>query len=218
MNPGKFLKKISPKPYLIPEDFDFTGRWDTLLRIARAICPGFEIDDYNKEIYENGVKYFAGDPACKYDLSKGLYFFGPVGVGKTLFFKIFESINEAIKSQNNYRRISINKLIDGFSRNGYIYFSDSGITPSSYPYSRNHILLDDLGQSAGIIKHFGSEINVIAEFIQRRYYAYTDYFYLTHITSNIEPEEIQPQYGDFIASRMREMFNVILFPGKDRRK
>lgn len=218
MNPGEFLKNISPKPYLITEDIDFAGRWETLLRIARAICPEFEINDQNRAIYENGVKYFAGDPSCKYDLRKGLYFFGPVGVGKTVYFKIFEALNVAIRSQNNYQRISINELIDGFSSSGYKYFSDSGITPSFYSRSVKHILLDDLGQSSGIIKHFGSEINVIAEFIQRRYYAYTENYHLTHITSNIQPAKIKPEYGDFIASRMREMFNIVLFPGDDRRK
>ena len=87
MNPGEFLKNISPKPYLITEDIDFAGRWETLLRIARAICPEFEINDQNRAIYENGVKYFAGDPSCKYDLRKGLYFFGPVGVGKLFTLK-----------------------------------------------------------------------------------------------------------------------------------
>jgi DNA replication protein DnaC len=222
MTRTEFLEAISPRPRLEHVEYDFTIRWDSFLRIAKRVCPDFVIDDKNRTIYEDACKYFAADEKCSWDLNKGLYLVGPPGVGKTLFFKIFFNLNRApgINSNNNFKILTVNDIVDGYSIDGPEYWKKSGINavPEGSYINANHVFIDDLGQNARFAAYYGNTIDVIAELIQRRYYAFTDNFVLTHASSNIDPAEIKGTFGQFTSSRMREMFNVILFSGEDRRK
>ena len=229
MEKESFLNELTPKPYLVPDDkdYDFPKRYESLIEIAKTICPSFELTDENKAIYENGIKYFAADETCTWSLKKSLYLFGRVGVWKTLFFKIFRALNLGTYSHNNFNVLNVNNLVEGFAKAGYEYFSTVGFTGHGNSGRGNpvygfqmpaHLLLDDLGQSAKSTSHFGSNTNVLNEFIQRRYIHYTDSFRLTHISSNLDPSNIKKEYGEFVASRLREMCNIIVFPGQDKRK
>lgn len=225
MDASEFLEQIRPVSYLEYSEYDWDLRLDSFNRIAKAICPGFIISDENKEIYYETIKFFAADDSCKYNLKKGLYVCGKVGVGKTMYFKIFNALNQALKSPNGFISLTVNNLIDGFAKEGHRYFSISGITPGEFQKRTNgywrrppHILIDDLGQSAKKVNYFGSGLNVVEDFLQRRYYAYTDFFTLTHVSTNLVPNKINSEYGEFISSRLREMMNIIVFPGEDKRK
>lgn len=226
MGKEDFLNQIKPKPYLISKEYDFKTRYESLMEIAPVICPGFEISNEQQSIYENAVKYFSGDASGEFDLRKGLYIYGRIGSGKTLFFKILNTLNRATGSGNDFNIITINDLVDGIAREGYKYFSLSGITLSGSgfnPHSVNnmwirHMLIDDMGQGVSSVKYFGSEVNVIRDFFQRRYCSFTESAALTHVATNIPPDKIKEEYGEFISSRMREMFNIIAFPGEDKRK
>jgi len=226
MEKEEFLNQIKPKPYLINKEYDFQKRYESLLEIAGVICPGFNISKEQQNIYENAVKYFSGDDSCEFDLKKGLYIYGRIGNGKTLFFKLLNTLNKAVWSGNDFNILTINDLVDGIAREGYKYFSLSGITLSGDGLNLKnvnniwirHMLIDDMGQGVSSIRYFGSEVNVIRDFFQRRYCAFTDCSALTHVATNIPPAEIKEEYGEFISSRMREMFNIIAFPGEDKRK
>jgi DNA replication protein DnaC len=221
-----FLNDLRPLPYLEPDEkYEFQSRMITLMRIATAVCPNFELGLDNRSIYENTVRYFAADASGVFDIKKGLYVYGPVGIGKTLYFKIFEALNRALMSPNKYNFLTITDIADGVGNNGLKYFQESGITPGGSIKHINlhwrrpsHIMIDDLGKTAVYANHYSNRYNIVEEIIRRRYYVYTDKFSLTHISTNMEPKEIDPCYGNYVASRMREMFNIILFPGKDRRK
>jgi hypothetical protein len=218
---SKFLNEIRPIPYLeFSEPYDFDKRMESFLSISKTLCPDFQIDKDNKEIYENTVKYFAADETGKYNIRKGLYVYGSTGVGKTLYFKIFYELNRALDSKNNFKILNICDLIDGITSEGSKYFASSHITPNKNTLWRQpeHILIDDLGQSEEIASYFGNNINVAVEFIRRRHYAYVDQFTLTHVATNLKPSDIEKKYGKYLKSRMVEMFNVIFFQGKDRRK
>jgi hypothetical protein len=156
-----------------------------------------------------------------------LYVYGAYGVGKTVYFKIFKALNRAIDSPNNFKILRVTDLIDGVSHEGYQYFLNSGVIPAKGSGSRanaywdnqaDHFLIDDMGQSERFANNYGNKIDVVIAFLQRRYYAYTDCFALTHCSTNLIPSEIESEYGEAINSRMREMFNIILFPGEDKRK
>lgn len=223
MKPEELYKDIIPRPRLVYKDYDFALRWDTFQRIAKKICPEFKIDDNNKQIYQEACKYFAADETCIYDLNKGLYVYGDIGVGKTLFFRIFSAVTRAVDSVNTFRILTVNNIIDGYSARGPEYWIYSKINPVdsnhvSFGEKPVHVFIDDMGQSARVASYFGNNIDVVASLIQRRYYAFTENFVLTHASSNISPDKIIKEYGQFTSSRMREMFNVILFPGSDKRK
>lgn len=227
MNASKLLNEIKPIPYLeYCGEYDFDARMEmTLMRIARILCPNFQIDDNNRAIYENTIRYFAGDETGKYNIKKGLFVYGANGVGKSFYFKIFHELNRAVDSPNNFKILSVCDLIDGVASEGPKYFTNSQISPIGSKGNYNlcwikppHILLDDLGQSEETASYFGNSINVAVEFIRRRYYAYVDHYSLTHCTTNLIPGTIEKKYGKYIQSRMNEMFNIIFFPGEDRRK
>lgn len=226
MDAETFLNEIRPGPYLEYRDYDFEKRLESFTTIAGTICPGFSISKEDREIYEQAIKYFAADKSCKYPLDKGLFFYGPVGVGKTLLFKILHLLNRGTQSSNSFRILTVNDLIDGITESGQGFWNTSRITSSGYRNDANryitnkpqHLLLDDLGQSARIAFHYGNSIDVITAFIQRRYIEYTDKHVLTHISTNLEPDEIRELYGEFIASRLRQMCTPVRFPGDDKRK
>ena len=220
MNTSEFLNSIKPRQYLIYKDYDYQVRWESLQRIAKHICPGFTIDNSNRDIYQEGCRYFAADESCKWDLSKGLYLYGDIGVGKTIFLKIFHNLMKApgITSVNGFSMFSVNDIIDGYSAKGHLFWEKFNKPHRGTAEEPLHIAIDDLGQSSRIASHYGNQIDVVAELIQRRYYDYTDKYALTHASSNVTPSEIKQECGNFSSSRMREMFNVILFPGSDRRK
>ncbi len=223
MNTGEFIRTIEKKPYLKYVEYDFSVRLNSMLRIAKRICPAFVLDQDNTVIYHEAVKYFAADKTCTWDLSKGLYLYGPVGSGKTLFLKIFHSLMDApgIKEhsgKNGFDFFTVNDIIDGYSAQGPAFWKNKNLNRSEHYPPPAHVAIDDLGQNSRTASYFGNQIDVVHELIQRRYYAYTDNFVLTHASSNITPSKIKEFYGDFPASRMREMFNVIPLAGSDRRK
>jgi hypothetical protein len=226
MDKETFLNKIRPEPFLVTKEYDFQKRYESLLEIALTICPDFEIFAEEKKIYENAIRYFSGDPSGEFNIKKGLYLYGPIGNGKSLFFKIFSALNAGSYSGNDFRTLTISNLIDGVARDGFKFFSSAGITTNNgfISMARNntlwirHILIDDIGQSISAIKYFGSEVNVVIDFFQRRYDEFSNNSALTHVATNVKPGEIKKEYGEFISSRMKEMFNVILFPGEDKRK
>ncbi|NEW80482.1 MAG: ATPase, partial [Gelidibacter sp.] len=40
----------------------------------------------------------------------------------------------------------------------------------------------------------------------------------THITTNLNAEELETRYGSRVRSRLREMLNVVAFDSKDKRQ
>lgn len=222
MEANDFLEQIRPKPYLVFKEYDFSQRFKSMIEIANIVCPGFELTEYNKNLYENGVRYMAGDPKSEFPLNKGLMLYGPPGTGKSIFFKIMARLNEGTKGINCFTTLTINQVIDGVAKGGHKYFAESGITFSQYVYgydsAKKHLFLDDLCLSSDSVNYFGNNIDVVFNFIQRRYIAYTEDSVLTHITTNLKPELFDKQYGATVFSRMNQMFFAVPLLGKDYRK
>ena len=59
----------------------------------------------------------------------------------------------------------------------------------------------------------------MAEILLSRYDLFTTHNMLTHLTTNLSATEIEEYYGNRVRSRMREMFNLIVFANgiKDKR-
>ncbi|MGV8830202.1 MAG: ATPase, partial [Breznakibacter sp.] len=78
---------------------------------------------------------------------------------------------------------------------------------------------DDLGTEL-TLKHFGQECNVMTEILSSRYEHYIHNDMITHITTNLNADEIEEVYGLRVRSRLRQMCNLIAFPPDtpDKRK
>lgn len=210
----EFLKSIAPPT---PERYTCTPEHVSRMKqIREVLCPGVSWDDETEQIYLNGVKYFTKDPSCRWDLEKGIYLYGVFGVGKTLFFKVFRYYLNAYGA--GISAITADELLAEYALNGFAAIMKYSAVREMPGFKPTELLIDDLGQGANTVKHFGSHTDVIVEILQRRYRAFTDAYKRTFISTNLEPREIKEQYGEYISSRMQEMFNIILFPGTDKRK
>jgi len=179
----------------------------------------FDVDDINAAIVTNLCRYFAKDPTFEGDLSKGIFMMGGVGVGKTSLMKFF------MKNQRfSYRVDSCRDVEAQFAQMGDNFIDSRSfnmpiaVNSDIFGHQVIGFCFDDLGtESNG--KHYGKEKNVMAEIILNRY-DNTLPFVSTHITTNLTADMVKEQYGTRVTDRIRQMFNIIKFPGdaKSRRK
>jgi DNA replication protein DnaC len=185
----------------------------------------FIINSDNIRQFNLGIQYFNGKPEFEKNglsLRKGLMLLGGVGTGKTIFMKVFKSyvhekrINKEFRIENaddivelyeNYGNPGIN-----FFRNNYI---ESGF--GFYIQNPQRICIDDLGIEKDSVKFYGNEESVISRLLYARYNHFQRGI-TTHVTANLDQKMLAEKYGDRLYSRFKEMFNIIILNGEDRRK
>lgn len=205
----------------------------------RMKSTGFIVDDSNRNIvnalcyYFNGIlnernirvgqlqfeKYKLNDIGIPMDLKKGLYLFGPVGVGKTRIMELF-----TINKLQCYQLLSCRKVVSEYIKNGTDVILP--LSKQSYPFVKSidnfwhenmGVCFDDLGTESESANNYGNKLNVFEQIILDRYDNHVP-FNQTHITSNLTPELIKQRYGERVISRMRENYNLIELGGVDRRR
>lgn len=125
-------------------------------------------------------------------LQKGIILNGPVGCGKTSLMNIFRFLLPA--EQRHYIRPCRDIAMD-FSNDGYIAiqrftknsFSQFNGEPRTYCF-------DDLGIEP-TVQNYGIIVNVLAEIMLSRYDYFQAFQMLTHITTNLDSDEIEKRYG-----------------------
>lgn len=176
----------------------------------------FDVDGDNQIIVKNLCCYFTDDRRFRGDLNKGLLLFGGVGTGKTTLMNYFRRNQKA-----SYRVMSCREIESDFSSVGekVVHDCSYNLRIAENPFCQTSIglCMDDLGTETNG-KFYGKEKNVMAEILLNRYQNQDLIF--TNVTTNLSLEEIINQYGDRVADRFREMFNLIEFPteAKSRRK
>lgn len=149
------------------------------------------------------------------DLHKGIFLGGPVGTGKT---RIMQLMRYIIPEPLNYEirhcdRISAEYALKGpFALNIYI-----GEENNDKHHHRSWCF-DDLG-SEDIAHHYGNSCHVMKKILLGRYELFVQSGTMTHVTSSLTTTAIEQKYGAEVRSRMREMFNRIIFDKatKDKR-
>jgi DNA replication protein DnaC len=180
--------------------------------------PNFKVIPEDYEIIFQLLIYFLNDEKnCeKYGISlrKGILLSGPVGCGKTSLMNL---IKLALPQEQRYlvkscREISFEFIQDGYSTiRKYSNLSFNKDVPKVYCF-------DDLGTENNL-KYYGNDCNVMAEILLSRYDLFVNRRMLTHITTNLNGDEIENIYGIRVRSRLREQFNLIAFDfmSKDKR-
>lgn len=208
------------KPVLIP-DFGWESylqwsinRWQSLFKKTWIVTP--ENDVITKLL----AKYFVQDQSFEesgYSLKKGLLLAGGVGVGKTTLLQLFGRnplssyiIVPCRNVANEYADYG-NDMIDKYTGE-YLPSSDNPFRHNTFG-----VCFDDLGTETRK-KNYGNELNVMEEILLTRYERRLSLANRTHITTNLTGDAIGEMYGDRVRSRMREMFNLIVFESdKDMR-
>lgn len=158
----------------------------------------YVVDDTNKEAinqlfyYLNGSNQFSGDPI------KGVLMIGSIGGGKTVMMESFIDIFNEL-SGKIMTCIGSKDLVEVQKRHGFDYLN------------KRPLFIDDIGKEQTTINTYGTVSKPMEDLINDRYKSAG----LTFGTSNLRLEDMP--YNRHTIDRMRQMFNVIVLPGKSRR-
>lgn len=194
-----------------------------------ALWPdGFRTDERNQAVMEMLYHYFSESKEFETlsysevnpnpSIDKGILLCGVFGCGKTAIMTLF-----ARNQRQVYDVVSAKKIASEFQQNGVegisIYQQPivNAINDSRKFYHRHTgICIDDLGAESEK-NSFGNKSNVIGDLIEHRYHSKLVGTML-HATTNLTSSELENFYGGRVLSRMKQIFNLIVLPGKDRRK
>lgn len=171
----------------------------------------FIVDDHNRGFIQELVKYMIGDQTCELDLKKGLCLVGPVGIGKTMLLQVAMIFARAAKIES--RQFFFHQCTDLHDE-----VQDKEKTSCLQRYYQGDRCFDDLGDEPISLKHYGNEIIVMSRVLTERYKNFVNGKCITHITTNLLPEEIEDRYGTRIFDRFNEMFNWVFLDGPSKRK
>lgn len=152
---------------------------------------------------------------CGLDYSKGLFIYGPIGTGKTTLLKGLQKYMNSIKNRDVLKDYRIGFYWKSASELANAY-AGNGQEKLLQWCDECNLLIDELVREPRPANHYGTELNVIQFLLQLRYDRRREN--ITHITSNIMPQDVMPLYGDYISDRFREMFNIIHWGGESKRR
>lgn len=147
------------------------------------------------------------------DYGKGLFFYGPLGLGKSMTMLALRQYMNHIKAaypdrQEDYRLAALMKSASELAN---IYAVDGQPALINYAEWETNLVIDEFGREPCPAKYYGTEMNVLQFLLQLRY----DHRHssVTHVTTNMSLDEIAPKYGAYVADRCLEMFNFVKFEG-----
>lgn len=161
------------------------------LPTIKALCFFIARDDR----FFNELKDDKGNP---YDPRKGLLIRGPSDTGKTHLVRCVED-----NGLNPIHSITMLDVTEKVTEDGKYQINSQG---------KKIIYIDDVGTEESSVKHYGTTILWFKNYIETVYHRTKCYNHLI-ITTNLNFQELSDQYGFRVASRMREMFNVIDLKG-----
>lgn len=212
-----------------PRHYDINKVLINILNVGKKYIPNFSFDPQSLKVYTSLIMYFFYDEGFEkltpnYNLNKGILIRGNVGVGKTLCLRVICDYLRLIGYKENYTIHCVADLVQDYFLHGeeslqkhenHSFKSGSnGFMDYNQPFTRCY---DDLGMEPKEIIHFGNKRNLMADILLKRYDMFITHKMKTIVSTNYNPNEIEKHYGNRIRSRMREMFNDIVFEGDDKR-
>lgn len=191
------------------------------MEIAREVCPQFVVREEYKPIF-NDIVLYCLNAGGNLSPRKGLWIWGDIGTGKTTLLHIIRNycaLVRPVDSDGTTYGFCINNAIDvcsKFASKGYEGLSFYVTSERDDNISRQ--AFDELGSEARMTQHYGCVENVFQYILQRRYERHDGINNITHVTTNLTPEQIKDNYGLRIYDRCKEMFNFIALMGKTFRK
>lgn len=169
-------------------------------------------------------------PELKLNPKKGLCVHGGIGLGKTLNFRIYQTI--LILERDKLAKHVIDKKCNkAYSTPAFFYLEEVKDTEIKYKKksvehyefltAKPELVLDDVGTEAINNKEYGTDKDLVSDIIRLRYNQMHKGFFVTHITTNLIANEtenqIKDRYGPRVTDRMNEMFIYILATGESKR-
>lgn len=250
MNLEPHIKIEGNSKFTIGELIDNTVYYDfekikTYLNIKGNLLfgKGFKLYKEDEQLLFRLCCYFIRDRrACEnmgIDIDKGLLLSGPVGCGKTSLMKLLPHI---APHKTNYEIIPTRNIVFNFNTSGFeileqfndtknYCFDDLGVEPTGSHYakecnvmgeiliSRYDLFTNNKSNPLGKSRMVGERPAQSAVEGSRSMVAERSRS-MTHITTNLNAQELEDRYGNRVRSRMRELFNLIAFDKEsmDKRK
>lgn len=178
----------------------------------------FTVDGHNRDIIVNLIRWFICDPACEWDLQKGIFLFGNVGTGKTFLLDTMQALTVAAKLEaRHFRTARCMDVAEEVRKQNGDQRSAARAAAHLEKMNHGHWCFDDLGHEPLSVKVWGDERHVMEPILTTRYNRFTAGSCITHATSNLGPDKLEQFYGTRIADRFKEMFTHVLLDGDSRR-
>jgi len=211
--PEPLKSYIEKDGYLLPRHLTYNQLYDLYTEQLRELANyNLEIDDNNRFCIEQIVLYMNQNRKFKGSLNKGLMIRGPIGTGKTLLFKGMQKLYNLLGG-NILPIIDTHDIAAKYLKTGPDIFYDVQFLFHAILCQTDNLIFDDIGVEA-CVKYMGSEANVMAEVILRRY----NNNLKTHFSSNLDSLILKEIYGERVISRLKEMCNNLILKGGDRRQ
>lgn len=192
------------------------------VQVCRLICPRFQISEDMKPLL-NDIHRWCLMLDGKHDPNKGLWLWGNIGTGKSTMLEIIREYCNRVRPHQRYRQ-SDSAAVKQLRKDSWPYsfkitnasFVAGAFARDGYPGIEEYILacrqaFDEVGRECIPTGYYGNMENVFQYIFQRRYDIRHGDF--THVTSNLNPEQIGEVYGDHIYDRCHEMFNFVEMSG-----
>lgn len=232
MNIKTYLNQIKPMQPMEIKVYNFKKLGHRVLGHLEKKMPEMELTNENKKVIKQLAYYFSNDERFnnsknQYDLKKGIYLFGDVGVGKSILMESFRKATldfsipkpkfyEDIRFMSyNWREISekIRNNISGVIED----YSNSKLNSGAKNYPRNYYF--DEFKSTPKLQTYGSPVD-LNDILLNRYNHFQRDGIKTHLSTNLNPHDLVDFMPKELLSRMAEMFNFIRMDslgGKDYR-
>lgn len=184
-----------------------------------AICHEWRWNPEYREQYNAVVCWMLGiTTECAgrvIDPCRGLWFVGNPGTGKSSLMRgirNFCSLYSDPRSGNLPRHMAWRHAKDIVSA----YEQEGSEVLDRLSVDIGTLVIDDLGSEDMESRRYGNIKNCIEEILSRRYDRGPQK--MTMVTTNLSMDQIRQCYRDRIYDRVREMFNILEFPGTSHRK
>lgn len=192
-----------------------------IVEIGVKYDPKFAIESkFDVNLYINMVYYFSDNDKCEWDLSKGLFFHGKKGLGKSMSLKIFKKLYF-------YKHLHLSLQ----PKKNYAFFAMEGLKDNLQEFNEltnKNLFLDEVMREtkddSKIIVNYGTREQPFSDGIHKMYRNFCDKGRLYHFTSNYWNLADKPNgklfaetYGAEIHDRLIEMCNFIEFKGDSKR-
>lgn len=177
----------------------------------------FVIDDQNKKVISDLVKYFTRQELSTLNLKKGICLYGDIGTGKSTIMKQFAKFTKDNDLPTQFEFVYMDDVYSDCDSMGLDSLND---------YKFKACVFDDIGMRAeSNVNNYGTKINAYKELVRRQYNRFTRFIpCLSHYTTNIKyqdqdfTEQLVSVFGARELDRFREMCNFVYLGGESRRK
>lgn len=176
----------------------------------------FDPSDEEKEIIDNVLRYFIGDPTSTLPLNKGLFIFGATGSGKTWLLEVMRELMHIIQ---------LPRMQFGFCsvRQMDLEIQTTQSVKIVNQLTSGGLWIDDFGREKREVTLYGNgeaqTYKPIELLLSIRYDRFIQLGQFTHFTSNLLYSKLEDDYEETIADRIAEMVTpVLLTSDKSKRR